>query len=342
MSINVKLVVTSIAEPNNVLKALSQGCIKRDFQFILIGDQDSPPNFSLEGCDFYSIEKQLKTDFSYAQNCPVKHYARKNIGYLLAIANGADIIFETDDDNYPLEKFWQIPIFQTEVKYIESTSWINVYKYFTNDNIWPRGFALECIQNPVPEYGILETKEIFCPIQQAVVNGNPDVDAICRLIMPVEQTFRNDRRIALGPKSWSPFNSQSTKWAKQAFALLYLPAYCSFRMTDIWRSFVAQRIAWENNWPILFHGPTMFQHRNPHNLIKDFEDEISGYLNNFKISTELKKLNLKSGLENIPENLWICYEKLIEISLIEARELSLLDCWINDLKTFCKSCIGDK
>ena len=78
------------------------------------------------------------------------------------------------------------------------------------------------------------------------------------------------------------------------------------------------------------------------NLIKDFEDEISGYLNNFKISTELKKLNLKSGLENIPENLWICYEKLIEISLIEARELSLLDCWINDLKTFCKSCIGDK
>ena len=137
MSINTKLVVTSIAEPNDVLNALSKGCIKYGFQFILIGDEDSPTNFSLEGCDFYGIERQLKTDFSYAQNCPVKHYARKNIGYLLAIANDSDIIFETDDDNYPLEKFWQIPVFQTKVKYIENTSWINVYKYFTNDNIWP-------------------------------------------------------------------------------------------------------------------------------------------------------------------------------------------------------------
>ena len=103
-------------------------------------------------------------------------------------------------------------------------------------------------------------------------------------------------------------------------------------MTDIWRGFVAQRIAWENNWSILFHGPTMFQRRNPHNLIKDFEDEISGYLNNSKISTELEKLKLKSGPENIPGNLCICYEKFIEMSLIKARELSLLDCWINDLQ----------
>jgi len=82
----------------------------------------------------------------------------------------------------------------------------------------------------------------------------------------------------------------------------------------------------------LFYGPKMFQHRNLHNLMKDFKDEIPGYLNNSMIGTELEKLNLKSGLENIPENLCICYEKLIEMSLIEARELSLLDCWTNDLQ----------
>ena len=54
------------------------------------------------------------------------------------------------------------------------------------------------------------------------------------------------------------------------YPLLYLPAYCSFRMTDIWRSFVAQRIAWENGWRLLFHGPTMEQERNVHDLMKDF------------------------------------------------------------------------
>jgi hypothetical protein len=30
-------------------------------------------------------------------------------------------------------------------------------------------------------------------------------------------------------------------------------------MTDIWRSFVAQRIAYENDWAVLFHEPTVWQ-----------------------------------------------------------------------------------
>ena len=44
-------------------------------------------------------------------------------------------------------------------------------------------------------------------------------------------------------------------------------------MTDIWRSFVAQRIAWANGWAILFHEPTVWQDRNEHNLMRDFRDE---------------------------------------------------------------------
>src|ERR1700691_4694073 len=88
-----------------------------------------------------------------------------------------------------------------------------------------------------------------------------------------------------------PFNSQNTTWFKEAFPLLYLPYYCSFRMTDIWRSFVAQRIAWTCGWPVLFHQSTMRQERNDHNLMNDFRDEISGYNNNALICNSLKELN---------------------------------------------------
>jgi len=35
---------------------------------------------------------------------------------------------------------------------------------------------------------------------------------------------------------------------------------------------------------------------------------------------------------NIPENLKICYESLIKMNLIGLEELSLLDCWIEDIK----------
>jgi hypothetical protein len=34
------------------------------------------------------IQRQLSTKFSFAQKCPTRHYARKNIGYLVAIDHG--------------------------------------------------------------------------------------------------------------------------------------------------------------------------------------------------------------------------------------------------------------
>ena len=43
----------------------------------------------------------------------------------------------------------------------------------------------------------------------------------------------------------------------RVITLLHLPAYCSFRMTYIWRSFVAQRIAAVNGSPMLFHKATV-------------------------------------------------------------------------------------
>ena len=118
------------------------------------------------------------------------------------------------------------------------------------------------------------------PIQQGLANQNPDVDAIYRLVLPLPLDFVEAAPVALGKGAWCPFNSQNTTWWSEAFPLLYLPFHCSFRMTDIWRSFVAQRIAWENGWSILFHNATVFQERNEHSLIRDFEEEIPGYLNN--------------------------------------------------------------
>ena len=102
------LVVTSIAGPNDVLRQLAKGSIENDYKFIVIGDQASPVDFQLDGCDFYGLDKQLQTDFKFAKLCPTKHYARKNIGYLLAMADNASVIIETDDDNIPYEEFWQV------------------------------------------------------------------------------------------------------------------------------------------------------------------------------------------------------------------------------------------
>ena len=326
------LIVTSIAKhDNHLLKKIAKESSSCNIPFIVVGDTKSPIEFNLTGCDFYSIERQQTLNFKLAKTLPYKHYARKNLGYLIAMSKGAEIIIETDDDNLPLPGFWDLRTKLVNAHLLNNKGWVNIYKYFTDVHIWPRGFALENIQNKLPK--LEEPISLECPIQQGLADDNPDVDAIYRLTLPLPITFNKSENIALGDNSFCPFNSQNTTWFKEAFQLLYLPSYCSFRMTDIWRSFVAQRIAWTCGWPILFHQSSVQQERNEHNLMNDFRDEIPGYNNNAQIYESLKNLKLQKGVENITENMILCYKKLIELTLILPNELILLKSWIEDCNT---------
>ncbi|MDH3973746.1 MAG: STELLO glycosyltransferase family protein [Deltaproteobacteria bacterium] len=326
------LIITSIAGPRNgILVQYAKACAKRGVPFFLIGDVPSPQDFTLEGCRFYGIEDQQKLDFRCLKNLPLRHYARKNIGYLLAIREGAQIIIETDDDNVPEEGFWNERSEVNEGAFIKGAGWVNAYSYFTDEQIWPRGYPLDLIKNTDFPSHIPHVKEIKCPVQQGLANDNPDVDAIYRLVAPLPLRFRDEGNLILGEGSWCPFNSQNTTWFPHAFPLLYLPSFCSFRMTDIWRSFVAQRICWANGWGLLFHGPTVSQIRNDHDLMKDFNDEIAGYLHNRAICDSLAALPLKSGISGIPANMMKCYEQLTVLGHIDAKELTLLEAWLRDL-----------
>jgi hypothetical protein len=311
------------------MKAIAKDSIQRNIKFYVIGDTKSPSDFSLEGCDFYSVDRQRSLGLKVAELCPVRHYARKNIGYLQAMRKGAQVIIETDDDNLPRPEFYQALDIRQLIPALRETGWVNVYRYYTDMHIWPRGFPLDAVASPMPE--LSEPRSTYCPIQQGLADDNPDVDAVYRLLMPLPVTFNRPLRLALEKNAWCPFNSQNTIFFKEAFLLLYLPAYCSFRMTDIWRSFVAQRIAWENEWSILFREATVSQTRNDHLLMKDFEDEIPGYVHNRSIAEALHGLALSPGAENIPANMRRCYELMVEKNWVGDKELELLDAWIDDI-----------
>lgn len=102
-------------------------------------------------------------------------------------------------------------------------------------------------------------------------------------------------------------------------------------MTDIWRSFITQRILWTCGWSLLFHNSSVYQERNEHNLMKDFSDEIPGYNNNDRICQLLMELDLRNGQDKIAENMIICYSKLIDAGFVGSAEMSLLEAWIGDV-----------
>jgi hypothetical protein len=328
------LVVTSISAPNPVLRSLAEGCLRQGARFIVTGDTKSPPDFSLAGCEYLGIAEQRKLPFTYAALCPERSYTRKNIAYLSAIAGKAAFIVETDDDNFPREEFWSARDPHMSGDLTHTVGWTNAYSWFTEDFIYPRGFPLrDARAEAANRRDRMPGGSNHCPIQQGLADENPDVDAVYRMLYPLPFNFEKGRPLLLGKGQWCPFNSQNTTFFPAAYPLLYLPAHCSFRMTDIWRSFVAQRVAWEYGWHIAFHAATVYQERNEHNLLKDFEDEIPGYLENERIIATLDALPLSADPAQIGSNLRQCYEALIGIGVVGAAELALIDAWLADLET---------
>jgi hypothetical protein len=327
------IVITSIYAPTEAIIEIAKHNADDHFDFIVAGDLKSQRDYAVPNCIYYTLDQQRSDVFKLGSLCPTGHYARKNLGYLLAISRGCNYLVETDDDNIPLADFWNIPHQKVKAKLCADQDWVNVYRYFSDSLIWPRGLPLSKVQQAPTSLESLGEQEINCPIQQGLADENPDVDAIYRLICTLPQSFQGRQSVGLGKGSWCPFNSQNTIWFPEAFPLLYLPAYCSFRMTDIWRSFVAQRIGWENEWSLLFTPSSVYQKRNEHDLMKDFKDEVSGYLHNDEIANSLASLKLLPGISNIPDNLLCCYRKLTDLGLVDAEELNLLQAWLDDLAT---------
>jgi hypothetical protein len=328
-------VITTVQAPTHAVIQLADRLSGMEgAQLIVIGDQNGPARYDLPGADFFSLERQLTLNFKLTQALPTHHYARKNLGYLLAVRRGAACIYETDDDNTPLAT-WAPRAMTVSARRIASPEkWVNVYRLFTDKWVWPRGFPLSQIKNAA----VLEIQAaddcgpVPGAIQQGLANGAPDVDALWRLLLDETIEFEPAASVALAPGTWCPFNSQSTWWWPAAYPLLYLPSFCSFRITDIWRSFVAQRCLWELPGQLIFHSAEVCQDRNAHNFMRDFQHEVPGYLNNESIGDCLSALRLAVGPENLIGNMVACYEALICKGFLPADEMALLQLFLQDVE----------
>lgn len=325
-------VLTTIQPPTPAAVELFRHLTDASWTLVVVGDKKGPSLYDIEGVRFLSLGDQLGGPFELARQLPTGHYTRKNVGYLYAIAAGADRLYETDDDNAPMST-WKVRDRSVRAMPVGDRGWVNVYRGFTTNLIWPRGLPLDQVgpfRNRALLLGLPEV--IQAPIQQGLANGSPDVDAVWRLVLDAPFEFQQNDSVYLPEGAWCPFNSQSTWWWPEAFPLLYLPSFCSFRMTDIWRSFVAQRCLWAMGRGVVFHGPEVFQARNMHDLMRDFEDEIPGYRFNQAIADCLTALRLDAAPEAAGDNLLRCYEALVLAGHFPQDELLLVRTWLADLE----------
>ena len=184
------LVITSINRPNNVLRKYSELSKKHDVEFYIVGDKKSPKNFRIKNSKFLSLSHQKKLIFSYSKICNENTYVRKNIGYLEAMRNGAEVILESDDDNMPKKNFFTNIDPYLNAIVLKNKNWVNIYEYFLGDKkltLWPRGYPLDKIKIKSNFSG--QKKKIFSPVQQNLSDNDPDVDAIYRLLSKKKKLY---------------------------------------------------------------------------------------------------------------------------------------------------------
>ncbi len=295
------IVCTTINPPTEAIEKFSQ---KKDWELFIVGDLKTPKDaYQNSGLNlrYLSPEMQEKKYPEYSNILGWNCSTRRNLGIIEACNQGAELIALVDDDNIPAENWGkdiyinqeiEVDLFENKEDIVVDPVYISsYYDHITKtshsiDNpapncIWHRGFPLDKITNRYKtEY---RGKVKVTPLVQANLwNGDPDIDAILRLQHNHEIEFKSTNYFTTS--NISPFNSQNTI-LHRSVASYYKLLPGVGRVEDIWGAYLMQlKLKDKMKSPYIIYGPaTVYQKRNEHNLLKDFNEEIFGYSNTTKL-----------------------------------------------------------
>ncbi len=320
------IVITTIFPPTPAIEAFAQ---MAGYRLYVVGDKKTPRDWSLAGVEFISAEQQNQLPYGLISHLPWNHYCRKMIGYLRAIDDQAECIADTDDDNIP-KPGWGFPEFNAENLRLEkSPGFVNIYRFFTDQEIWPRGLPLNLITATDDLDAVIRKDRCNVGVWQGLADEDPDVDAVYRLTRNKPCFFDEKEPVVLAKGVISPFNTQNTLFRKELFSLLYLPMTVTFRFTDILRGLVAQPIMWLYGYELGFTEATVIQKRNPHDYMKDFVSEMPMYLHGESVP-ELVTAALDPA-DTVGGNLFRAYDALARNGIVKREEMVALEAWLKDI-----------
>lgn len=352
-------VVTTINGPSQAV--ISMGQIP-DWCTVIIADTKTPDNYLDLATEWTAADRQrihyISVDLQrewearagsvvaqFIKAIPYRHFARKNIGYLYAIHQGAKLIYDFDDDNILLsDKNGKSLSPLADEQFLRNARIVATGMVLFNHHplmgasepdSWARGFPLSLIRNNHTRG--FEAFQQNVPmgklaVVQICANSNPDIDAIHRLTKPLPMHFDpRSAPVIVPPHALAPYNAQATVHTVQAAFALLLPSTVPGRVSDIWRSYFAQALFRPLDLRVAFVAPRVWQDRNEHDLKADFQAEGDLYH-----KTEALVEFLSTWQSTAPhiatrmEELWI---DLYERGYIEIEELAALQHWLAALKS---------
>lgn len=270
------IVTTTIQPPTEATQKFSE---MNDWQLVVVGDKKTPHHeYSKIDCIYLSPDDQEDLNKNLSDSIGWNCIQRRNMGFLYAYLNGAEVLATVDDDNIPYEHWGEnlyvgqdleVMVYESENGYFDPLS-VTIHS-----ELWHRGYPIEMVptKNSIKEVGMSKRKVL---IQADLWDGDPDIDAICRLSKKPEVKFEINKPFA--SNQFSPFNSQNTFLSREI-----IPYYMMFpnvgRMDDIWASYTVQK-----HFPqsLIYNKASVYQERNDHDIVLDLENEILGYRNTLR------------------------------------------------------------
>ena len=298
---------------------------------IVVGDSKTPKEYkNIPDIIYLDIDDQRKLYRPLADSLPLNSYSRKNIGYLHAIKNSYDFIFETDDDNYPVDNWLATgkPAADIRCEQVLAPRMPNILSLYSKNHIWPRGFPLELVNEKQAVKTVPYTDLDNVYVWQSLVEGDPDVDAVFRLTARdahIDYTFSDQIHVVCDKDIYTQGNTQATAWLKSdIFHLLYLPCTVSFRFCDILKMYVMQKCLWEYGGYFGYMPAMVYQKRNAHDLMKDFDMELQMYGDVHRLVDILDNESLKGNRGD----LYNLYQRLAQEKIVADRELGIVETWL--------------
>ena len=284
------IVTTTINSPTIATKKFCKIAEEKNWMFIIVGDTKTPHDEYFELQDnhnnFKYVHPQEQMDLYPVLSDAIgwKSIQRRNIGLILAYDLGAKIIATIDDDNIPYDNWGdEVLVGEWHEVDIYDHKIYNVFDPISTTNhkdLWHRGYPIECVPNKNEiEYKGKGDRKVL--IQADFWDGDPDIDALCRLSkMPV---CKFDNFKPFSSNQIAPFNSQNTFLHRDVIPYYAVLPHAG-RMDDIWGAYIVQKFF---PWSVVYNKATVYQDRNVQDLVTNLENEVIGYRNTLNLLNDL-------------------------------------------------------
>jgi len=200
--------------------------------------------------------------------------------------------------------------------------------------MWPRGFPLEFIHaysNTTVRGHHALVKRSQVQVFQSLADHNPDVDAIYRMSRTLPARFsRRAAVLAVPAGSFAPWNAQATLWRGGALWGSMLPITVTGRVSDIWRSYLVDRLLWEADSVVAFTSSFVTQYRNPHSYSADFAAESDLYGKSQRLLQVLSDWTSPRP-HSMAVSFINLYEALHAAGIVGIDDVLLARAWVHDL-----------